>query len=91
MRERKDTQKDSTNAKKIEDQTKDNVEPPNDECKPVDYTCYACNKHGHISRNYTEVRPFNGYCYSCNKFGHRAMNCKTSQKNKTQYNQINQN
>ena len=60
-------------AKKIESHTKDHIEPSKNECKPVDHTCYACNKHGHIARNYTEVRPFNGYCYSCNKFGHRAM------------------
>lgn len=78
----------TSDAKETRIQTKDHTEPPKNERKPIDHTCYACNKHGHIERNCTEARPFNGYDYSCNKFGHRDMNCKTSQKNKT-HNQIN--
>lgn len=77
--------KKTTDTKEIDDQTKNNGEPPKNECNPVDHTCYACNKHGHIARNCTEVRPFNGHYYLCNKFGHKAMNCKTSKKNRTQH------
>ena len=81
---------DTTEAKKIlKIRLEDKAEPPKDERKPVEQTCYACNKHGHIARNCKEVRPFNGYCYSCNKFGHRAINCRTSQRNQESTNQRN--